>query len=556
MSKRWTNLSSKAKVQQKWASSFLVAPWIWKPVPLLVTQTLVSRTLNTRSRSVVWFVVSRTLLNCWKLDDLTWARSSVGKAPPPKRVVRSTLAAEVSAFVDRIAHVSELSEGRREGEFKEASNCVHWQRQPGKHSQERCWTKPRQEVQNRCVHAPRRIQRSWEYITAVVADTLASCGSFDEDHGKGHPRLILQQSCISTCGQENLCKQNSHRKCLMLPRNEFQLLLTRIWCHYSRFCLFTVNICDPSLVDFFCPVQHSRISFFGCFICSSLYNANCWELLRSFVKCRLPPRVDVDEAPYAPGNYLLYVTELEDAHDPIKLLKSDDNLEFFITETLPMPDSNGTSGQCNKTCMDDTHSAQPIAGIITCQFENEIPLVRKSSSRTQQCSASGWSWMNLRLLQSLLDERYFQVFSLVSQICQTRALLEVWITPLSRIAWGGVLFVSPTWAHFARFVPCVSLCVCLHACTQQFTDHQHRLTCMHRRRLDQTAFGFAFVKTCVAHVPDIVIEYMRIPQQRQKSTKQTTQDRSGRTRRRLQKHRSTAFETKRTCTSQSGTVSS
>ena len=34
---------------------------------------------------------------------------------------------------------------------------------------------------------------------------------------------------------------------------------------------------------------------------------------------------------------------------------------------------------------------------------------------------------------------------------------------------------------------------------------------MHRRRLDQTAFGFAFVKTCVARVPDIVIEYMRIP---------------------------------------------
>ena len=57
---------------------------------------------------------------------------------------------------------------------------------------------------------------------------LASCRSFDEDDGKGHPRLILQQSCVSTCGQENLCKKNSHRKCLMLPRNEFQLLLTRI----------------------------------------------------------------------------------------------------------------------------------------------------------------------------------------------------------------------------------------------------------------------------------------------------------------------------------------
>ena len=103
------------------------------------------------------------------------------------------------------------------------------------------------------------------------------------------------------------------------------------------------------------------------------------------------PRVDVDEAPYAPGNDLLYVTELEDAHDLIKLRKSDDNLEFFFTETLPMPDSNGTSGQCNKTCLDDTYSAQPIAGIITCQFEIEFPSVRKKSSRTQQCSASGWS---------------------------------------------------------------------------------------------------------------------------------------------------------------------
>ena len=35
----------------------------------------------------------------------------------------------------------------------------------------------------------------------------------DEDDGKGHPRLILQQSSVSTCGQEDLCKQNSHRKC-------------------------------------------------------------------------------------------------------------------------------------------------------------------------------------------------------------------------------------------------------------------------------------------------------------------------------------------------------
>ena len=52
------------------------------------------------------------------------------------------------------------------------------------------------------------------------------------------------------------------------------------------------------------------------------------------------PRVDVDEAPYAPGTDLLYVTELEDTHDSIKLLKSDDNLEFFYTETLSLSDSD------------------------------------------------------------------------------------------------------------------------------------------------------------------------------------------------------------------------
>ena len=84
------------------------------------------------------------------------------------------------------------------------------------------------------------------------------------------------------------------------------------------------------------------------------------------------PRVDVDKAPYAPGNDLLYVTELEDAHDLIKLRKTDDILELFFTETLPMLNSIGTSGQCNKTCLDDTYSAQPIAGIIKSQIETKF----------------------------------------------------------------------------------------------------------------------------------------------------------------------------------------
>ena len=69
---------------------------------------------------------------------------------------------------------------------------------------------------------------------------------------------------------------------------------------------------------------------------------------------------------------MLYVTELEDVHDSIELLKSDDNLEFFYTETLPISDSDETSGQCKKTCLDDTYSARLIAGIITCQFEVDL----------------------------------------------------------------------------------------------------------------------------------------------------------------------------------------
>ena len=117
------------------------------------------------------------------------------------------------------------------------------------------------------------------------------------------------------------------------------------------------------------------------------------------------PRVDVDEAPYAPGTDLLYVTELEDTHDSIKLLKSDDNLEFFYTETLSLSDSVETSGQCKNTCLDDTYLAQLIASITTCQFEVDPSSVRESRSRTQQYSASGWSWMNLRLCKASEREK-------------------------------------------------------------------------------------------------------------------------------------------------------
>ena len=112
------------------------------------------------------------------------------------------------------------------------------------------------------------------------------------------------------------------------------------------------------------------------------------------VKMQASPRVDVDEAPYAPGTDLLNVTELEDAHDSIKLLKSDDNLEFFHTETLSIFDSDETSGQCKKTCLDDTYSAQLIAGIITCQFEVDLfRCENRNRVLSSTARAAGTEWI-------------------------------------------------------------------------------------------------------------------------------------------------------------------
>ena len=156
---------------------------------------------------------------------ISWQCSTI------KRVVRSTLAAE--GYV--------VSEGRLESAqwFRHLLTEAHMARNSLKNVEKESlkrpaivftdsdslanivkkgrWTESRQEVQNRRVHAPRRVPSSGKHFAAVVADTH-----------KEHSRLILQQSCVSTCGQEDLWKQNSHRKCLMLPRNEFQLLLTRI----------------------------------------------------------------------------------------------------------------------------------------------------------------------------------------------------------------------------------------------------------------------------------------------------------------------------------------
>ena len=169
--------------------------------------------------------------------------------------------------------------------------------------------------------------------------------------------------------------------------------------------------------------------------------------------------MDVDEAPYAPGNDLLYVTELEDAHDSIKLLKSDDNLEFFHTETLSIFNSDETSGQCKKTCLDDTYSAQLITGIITCQFEDDPSSVRKSKSRTQWCSASGWSWMNLRQCKAFEREKISSVFSSFPDLPNASSVGSLNHATLPICVRRSVVCI-PDMSTFRAFPSlCVSLCL-------------------------------------------------------------------------------------------------
>ena len=69
----------------------------------------------------------------------------------------------------------------------------------------------------------------------------------------------------------------------------------------------------------------------------------------------------------------------------------------------------------------------------------------------------------------------------------------------------------PNMSTFRAFPSlCVFLCICLHACTQQFTDHQHRLTCMFRKRLDQASFGLFCVAKHVQRACLILTQSTRV----------------------------------------------
>ena len=143
------------------------------------------------------------------------------------------------------------------------------------------------------------------------------------------------------------------------------------------------------------------------------------------------PRVDVDEAPYAPGTDLLYVTELEDAHD----------LKLRL-----------------------------------------------------------WILLNVRKISS--------VFSSFSDLPNASSVGSLNHATLPICVRRSVVCISNT--STLREFPCVSLCVCLHACTQQFTDHQLRLTCLFRRRLDPTAFGLFCVAKHVQRACLILTQSTRV----------------------------------------------
>ena len=61
------------------------------------------------------------------------------------------------------------------------------------------------------------------------------------------------------------------------------------------------------------------------------------------------------------------------------------------------------------------------------------------------------------------------------------------------------------------FLVCLSVFACTPVHSNSLTTSADSLACIAGALTKQLSV-FAFVKTCVAHVPDIVIEYMRIPQ--------------------------------------------
>ena len=135
----------------------------------------------------------------------------------------------------------------------------------------------------------------------------------------------------------------------------------------------------------------------------------------------------------------------------------------------------------------------------------------------------GWNWSDRTSVFPLI--RYLAGTGLLSlfrrpknENCFEHLCISVWVWMLTHSprraglcdpSVYGVVCI-PNMSTFSRVSFLVSLCVCLHACTQQFTDHQHRLTCIFRRRLDQTAFGLFRVAKHVQRASLILTQSTRV----------------------------------------------
>ena len=136
------------------------------------------------------------------------------------------------------------------------------------------------------------------------------------------------------------------------------------------------------LLIFFCSVQHSRISFFFGIPIVLLHTMHASS------------RVDVNEAPSVSVTDLLYVTdwvyvadslyvtELNDTHDSIKLLKSDDNDDLFDLYTKVSSDavsevdtSKTYSELCTQKSGDDGYQHNVLRLSATLGAHNAVDLM-------------------------------------------------------------------------------------------------------------------------------------------------------------------------------------
>ena len=126
-----------------------------------------------------------------------------------------------------------------------------------------------------------------------------------------HSCLVLQQSCVPVCGQEDLHEQRTHRQWLRikLPRNTFESLPTESNATDSRFCVFLRELpLFITLLSFSCDLhsslnlsQQQTLSVFFCDVSAVPMSGWCKGDREPRYGCQpeASPRVDVERLQFA-----------------------------------------------------------------------------------------------------------------------------------------------------------------------------------------------------------------------------------------------------------------